>query len=177
MPIAAVPQGVELRKISATQKKAIDDLLKNQKETSLLNSAIPATALLVVAGGAGVIFLFKDQIREWAESQVGSLGDALKEKAKGFIDSTGEVMANIVTDIVGRDNPRTPAEFTNAQGEVLIIPRCQRWETDYLDTQVQAQAGGDPAVLGLAQLNIIKNMKAEKCERPVIIKQSQWDKV
>mgnify|MGYP003140397761 CR=1 FL=1 len=89
----------------------------------------------------------------------------------------GGGMADIITDIVGRDNPRTPAEFTDAQGNVHTIPRCTRWETDYVDTQTMAQAGGDVAALALAQLNIIKNMKAEKCGKPVIIPQRQWDKV
>ena len=66
MPIAAIPQGIELRKISAGQQKAVDELLKKQKETSLLNSAIPSTALLVIAAGTGAIYLFRDEIKEWA---------------------------------------------------------------------------------------------------------------
>ena len=36
MPIAAVPQGIELRKISAVQKKAVDELLKQQRESTFL---------------------------------------------------------------------------------------------------------------------------------------------
>ena len=43
MPIAAIPQGIELRKISAVQKRAVDELLQKQKDTSLLNTAIPST--------------------------------------------------------------------------------------------------------------------------------------
>jgi len=177
MPIAAIPQGIELRKISATQQKAIDELLKKQKETSLLNSAIPATALLVIAGGAGMIFLFKDQIQNWAEEQTGNFFEAFKQKTVEIATGSGSIVADIITDIVGRENPRTPAEFTDAQGNVLTIPRCTRWETDYVDTQTMAQEGGSVTALALAQLNIIKNMKAEKCERPVTIPQSQWNKV
>ena len=42
MPIAAIPQGVEIRKISAVQKRALDELLKHQKEQSLLQTAMVA---------------------------------------------------------------------------------------------------------------------------------------
>ena len=90
---------------------------------------------------------------------------------------SGSIVADTITNIIGRDNPKTPAEFTDAQGNVFTIPRCTRWETDYVDTQTMVQEGGDVTILALSQLNIIKNMKAEKCTRPVIIKQSQWDKV
>ncbi len=177
MPIAAIPQGIELRKISSVQQKAIDELLKKQKETSLLTSAIPATALLVIAGGAGLIFLFKPQIQKWAEEQTGNFVEAFKDKAIEIAKGSGSMVADIITDIVGRENPRTPAEFTDAQGNVLTMPRCTRWESDYVHTQEMAQSGGDIATLALAQLNIIKNMKNEKCPRPVTIPQKQWDKV
>jgi len=177
MPIAAIPPGIELRKISAVQQKAVDELLKKQREASLWNSAIPSTALLVIAAGTGAIYLFRDEIKQWAKDQAGNIGEAVKEKIIDTAKGTGGVVADVITTIIGRENPRTPAEFIDAQGNVLTIPRCQRWETDYVDTQRMAQEGGSVTALALAQLNIIKNMKAEKCERPVIIKQSQWDKV
>tara|TARA_R100000963_G_C4641791_1_gene105402 strand:+ start:1810 stop:2343 length:534 start_codon:yes stop_codon:yes gene_type:complete len=177
MPIAAIPQGIELRKISAGQQKAIDELLKKQKETSLLNTAIPTTALLVIAGGAAATFLFKDQIQEWAKEQTGNLFEAFKQKVVDIATGSGRGIADIITNAIGRDEPKTPPTFTDAQGNVLTIPRCTRWETDYVDSISQAQAGGDITVLALAQLNIIKNMKAEGCERPVTIPQSQWNKV
>jgi len=177
MPIAAIPQGIELRKISAGQQKAIDELLKKQKETSLLNTAIPTTALLVIAGGAAAVFLFKDQIQTWAETQTGNLLNAAKDKIVEIATGSGRGVAEIITTAIGRDEPKTPASFTDAQGNVLPIPRCTRWETDYVDTQTQIQEGGSVTLLALTQLNIIKNMKADKCTRPIIIKQSQWDKV
>ena len=52
MPIAAIPQGVELRKISAVQKRAIDDLLKKQKESNILETAVGA--LIPTLGFVGV---------------------------------------------------------------------------------------------------------------------------
>jgi len=174
MPIAAIPPGIELRKISATQQKAVDELLKKQKETSLLNSAIPSTALLVIAAGAGGIYLFRDEIQQWAKDQTGNLWNAIKEKVVDGVVGAGGGVAEIITDVIGRDNPRTPEYTKSGAGP---IPRCTRWESDYLDTLRQVQEGGSVTALALAQLNIIKNMKAEKCSRPSSIPKSQWDKV
>jgi hypothetical protein len=177
MPIAAVPQGIELRKISSYQKKALDELIKSQKESSLLNSAIPSTALLVIAAGAAVTFLFKDEIKQWAKDQAGNIGKAITDKVVETAKGTGATVADIVTGVIGRDEPRSPGTFTDAQGNVLTIPRCSRWENDYVDTVTQVQQGGNVTLLALAQLNIIKNMKAEKCPRPITISSSQWNKV
>jgi hypothetical protein len=177
MPIAAIPQGIELRKISAGQQKAIDELLKKQKETSLLNTAIPTAALLVIAGGAAVTFLFKDQVQEWAKEQAGNITAAITEKVVETAKGGGDIVSDIIVQVIGREEPRSPATFTDAQGNVLTIPRCQRWENDYVDTVTQVQEGGSVTLLALAQKNIIKNMKAEKCTRPIIIKQSQWEQV
>jgi len=177
MPIAAIPQGIELRKISAVQQKAVDELLNKQREASLWNSAIPSTALLVIAAGAAVTFLFGDEIKNWAKDQAGNIGKAITEKVVETAKGTGATVADIVTGVIGRDEPRSPGTFTDAQGNVLTIPRCSRWENDYVDTVTQVQQGGNVTLLALAQLNIIKNMKADKCSRPVIISSSQWNKV
>ena len=182
MPIAAIPQGIELRKISAGQQKAIDELLKKQKETSLLNSAIPSTALLIVAGGAGMIFLFKDQIREWAESQAGNLGQAIKNFIVGGTVSAGGGVADIFTDTLNRVftfNPTTPATFVDAQGNVQTLTRCQRWENDANDQLAKVQAGGlsrsEKVEIATTILLIAKNMKSEGCEKPTSISQAQWN--
>ena len=59
MPITAVPQGVELRKLSAVQKRAVDDLLAKQRESSLIEnfvtSALPALAFAGVGGAAVLV--------------------------------------------------------------------------------------------------------------------------
>ena len=48
MPITAIPKDVELRKISAVQKKALDDLLSKQRENTLLETVISATIPLPI---------------------------------------------------------------------------------------------------------------------------------
>ena len=57
------------------------------------------------------------------------------------------------------------------------IPRCQRWESDYVTTIKDDPSPTEIVLLALAQKNIIKNMKREKCDRPSSIPQSQWDDV
>ena len=68
MPIAAIPQGVEIRKISSVQKRALDELLKQQKEQSLLQTAmvalIPSFTALTIAGTFGYIYIHRDTIAD-----------------------------------------------------------------------------------------------------------------
>ena len=182
MPIAAIPQGIELRKISAVQKRAVDELLQKQKDTSLLNTAIPSTILLIIASGAGLIYLFKDQIREWAENQVGSLAEAIKQFIVGGIVSSGGGVADIFTDTLNKVftfNPTTPATFVDAQGNVQTLSRCQRWENDANDQLAKVQAGGlsrsEKVEIATTILLIAKNMKSEGCEKPTSISQAQWN--
>ena len=174
MPIAAIPPGIELRKISATQKKAVDELIKKQQDSTLWNSAIPSTVALLIAAGAGGIYLFRDEIKEWAKNQADDLWAAITGKIVGAVVGSGGVVADLLTTVIGRDEPRTPEYTESGAGP---IPRCLRWESDYVNTIQQVQEGGSVTALALAQSNIIKNMKAEKCSRPSSIPQKQWDKV
>ena len=40
MPITAIPKGVDLRKITPVQKRALDELLAKERGTSALTTAI-----------------------------------------------------------------------------------------------------------------------------------------
>ena len=54
MAIAAIPPGVEIKKLSPTQEKALDKLLKQQRDENTLQTAIrvaiPTLAFVGVAG-------------------------------------------------------------------------------------------------------------------------------
>ena len=129
---------------------------------------------MLIAAGAGGIYLFRDEIKDWAKDQVDDLWGAIKDKVVGAVVGAGGGVADIITNVIGRENPRTPEYTESGAGP---IPRCTRWESDYVDTIRQVQEGGSVTALALAQLNIIKNMKAEKCSRPSSIPSSQWNKV
>ena len=58
MPIAAIPAGVELRKLSATQKKALDKLLESQNGSSTKNTALAVGIPTIALAIGGMAFLF-----------------------------------------------------------------------------------------------------------------------
>ena len=63
MPIAAIPQGVELRKISAVQQRALDKLVESQNGTSLKNTALAVGIPSIFLGVGALAFLFRDEIK------------------------------------------------------------------------------------------------------------------
>ena len=174
MPVIAIPKDIEFRKVTAAQQKGLEKLLKESKGNVLRAVAIPTIAFSAIALIGGTAFLFRDQIKEFVEENVDNLGEAIKDKAVGLVETAGGGVADIITTVVGRDEPRTP-EFTPSGAGP--IPRCTRWESDYVDTIKDNPSPTEVVLLALAQKNIIKSMKYEKCDKPSIIPQSQWDDV
>ena len=56
MPLTAVPQGVEIRKLSAAQKRALDKLLESQNGSSTKNTALAVgiTTIALALGGMAI---------------------------------------------------------------------------------------------------------------------------
>ena len=88
MPIAAIPAGVEIRKISSVQKRALDELLKNQKDSDLLATLIPTVAIVGVATVGG--------IAAWSYLQGTNPLETWKELAK----DSGNVVAETLLKIL-----------------------------------------------------------------------------
>ena len=169
MPIAAIPQGVEIKKLTPTQERALDKLLKAQRDENTLQTAIrvavPTLAFVGVAGiGIVTTFAYLKDIEL----------PSVKDIVKGAGVDAGGIVADVITTVIGRDNPRTP-EFTPSGAGP--IPRCQRWESDYVTTIKDDPGPIETTLLATAQLNIIKNMKAEGCSRPSSIPARQWNEV
>jgi hypothetical protein len=166
MPIAAVPAGVEIKKITPTQKKALDELLKKQKDadlqTELLTTIIPTAAFVGVSVAAGVgIWAYLNQ-------------ESITNSVKGFAEGSGKLVADALLNVLpSPDTPLTP-EVT-AQGTELDI--CTRFEADYVAQNDLKNSipivGGTLQALG--QLDTIKKMKKNGCSKPFVIPQSQWD--
>lgn len=174
MGIAAIPQGVEIRKLTPTQERALDKLLKAQRDENTLQTAIrvaiPTVAFVGVAGVAiATTFAYlKDIELPTAKDIVTGAGDLVSDAIVGGVDA-----------IVGQRQPKTPEYTPSGAGP---IPICKRWETDYVDVMAQIQEGEAEGYVGtvigaLLQKDIIKQMKKIGCDRPVIIPQSQWDEV
>ena len=177
MPIAAIPQGVELRKITPTQKNALDDLLKKQKEGSLLQTAIavtiPSVALLVASGAAVALFYYKDELEEYIRNLPTTVATA-----------AGGKVADVITDLGGAvakaagfsDDPTTPEYLPSGVGP---LSRCKRWEVDATEILSRIQTGNlsksQTVKAALALKRVAKNMKAEGCSRPASITTVQWN--
>ena len=178
MPITAVPQGVELRKLSAVQKRAVDDLLAKQRESSLIEnfvtSALPALAFAGVGGAAVLV----------AYSYLNDLKiPTAKEVAKAVTTAAGEIVSDVVIDVGGglakaagfEDNPTTPEFLPSGLGP---LSRCKRWEVDAVEIVSRIQGGlneVEKVQAALALKRVIKNMKKEGCDRPTAISIDQWE--
>ena len=173
MPIAAIPQGVEIRKITAVQKKALDELLGKERESNSLTTALLVGIPSIVAGSAILAYVFKDEMKQWLQDQQDTLLDA----AKKVVTGTGEGIVDIVLDAgnkIFRNNPVTPTEYAGS-----TLDRCTRWSVDATDTLGRIQSGKlSDTQQTQAAFNLIyiaKNMKSEGCSRPSAISQAQWD--
>jgi len=174
MPVIAIPKDIEFRKVTPTQQKSLEKIMSDSKNNTLRAVAIPTIALSTLAIVGGTAFLFRDQIKEFVQENVDDLTGAITEKIKGVVTGAGDVVSDTIVTVVGRDEPQTP-EFTPSG--LGPIPRCKRWESDYVTTIKDDPSPTEIVLLALAQKNIIKNMKRDKCDRPSIIPQSQWDDV
>ena len=174
MGIAAIPQGVEIKKLTPTQERALDKLLKAQRDENTLQTAIrvaiPTVAFVGVAGVAiATTFAYlKDLELPTVKDIVTGAGDLVSDTIVGGVDA-----------LVGEQQPVTPEYLPSGAGP---IPICKRWETDYVTTLEQISQGEADSITGtivgaLVQKNIIKQMKKRGCDRPMTIPQSQWDEV
>ena len=178
MPIAAIPQGVEIKKLTPTQEKALDKLLRQQRAENTLQPAIrvaiPTVAFVGVAGAAiATTFAY--------------LKDIELPTVKDIVTSGGDLVSDVIVSgvdtIVGKQQPKTPEYIVTDAGTTIgPLTICQRWETDYVDVAEQIAQGEADSPVGvvvgaLLQKNIIKQMKKNGCERPVIIPATQWDEV
>jgi len=173
MPITAIPKGVELRKITAVQKRALDELITKERGSSALTTAILVGIPSIVAGSAILAYVFKEEAKEWYEEKKGEIVEAVKT----VMTETGGGIVDIVLDAgnkIFRNNPKTPEVVGNQ-----TFTRCVRWELDAVDILSTVQKGNltktQKVQAALNTVYIAKNMKDEGCSRPAAISQAQWD--
>jgi len=174
MPVIAIPKDIEFRKVTPAQQKSLEKIMSETKNNTLRAVAIPTIALTSLAVVGGTAFLFRNQLQTFVEDNKDRLTEAIVEKINDTVTGAGDIVSDTIVTIVGRDEPKTP-EFTPSGAGP--IPRCDRWASDYVDTIKDDPSPTEIVLLALAQKNIIKNMKRDKCDRPSIIPQSQWDDV
>ena len=125
MPVIAIPKDIEFRKVTPAQQKSLDKIMSDSKNNTLRAVAIPTIAITSLTIVGGTAFLFREQLKQFAEDNIDNLGEAVVEKIKGVVTGAGDIVSDTITTVVGRDEPRTP-EFTPSG--LGPIPRCKRWE-------------------------------------------------
>jgi hypothetical protein len=172
MAIVAIPRGVEITKVTKAQERALDKLLKAQRDENTVQTAIrvaiPTVAFVGVAGVAiATTFAYLKDIELPTVSE-------LATNAGGTVS---DLLISGIETVTGQNEPSTPEFLPSGAGP---IPRCKRWETDYVTAkETEAQKGTlgplDTVFGALTMKRIIQNMKREGCERPVIIPLAQWN--
>jgi len=172
MPITAIPKGVELRKITAVQKRALDELITKERGSSALTTALVVGIPSVVAGSAILAYVFKEEAQEWYADKKGEIVEAIKT----IVENTGGGIVSVVLDTANKvfqNNPKTP-EIVNGSK----LTRCTRWAVDATDVLALVQKGNltkaETTVAAIATIAIAKEMKREGCSRPSAISEDQW---
>ena len=174
MPITAVPNDLDLRKISSAQKRALEEYYKHTKETSLLQSTIttiiPSFAFLTAVAGVSSLTL-------------AYLSGAKLPSTKDIVTGAGDLVSDVIVGgfeaVAGKPEPNTPEYLPSGSGP---LSRCLRWETDYVElarliNEGEADSIGGTVVRALLVKRVIKNMKKEGCDRPSTIPADQWNSV
>ena len=172
MPITAIPKGVELRKITAVQKRALDELITKERGSSALTTALVVGIPSVVAGSAILAYVFKEEAQEWYADKKGEIVEAIKT----IVENTGGGIVSVVLDTANKvfqNNPKTPEIVNGAK-----LTRCTRWAVDATDVLALVQKGNltkaETTVAAIATIAIAKEMKREGCSRPSAISEDQW---
>jgi len=168
MSLELLPDGT-FKKLTKVQTDALERYYKRENKKDLSTEAISQIIggfpLILATSIATAAYVFRDEIKE-----------RVKEEGIGI----GLGLAKLITRLpFGKAEPMEP-EFIPSQldPEIMVeIPRCTRYEADYVNQNTIAE--GIPFVgvplQALSQLYTIQSMKKEGCSRPDIIPQSQWD--
>ena len=89
MPITAIPKGVELRKITAAQKRALDELITKERGSSALTTAVLVGIPSIIAGSAVLAYVFKEEAQEWFKDQTEEIWPTIKKGYSSIASQSG----------------------------------------------------------------------------------------
>jgi len=174
MALELLPDG-SFKKLSKVQTDALNRYYKRENKRDLTTEAI-ISGLPIILGVsiASIAYVFRDDIKEKVLS-------ALEEESIGAGLWVAKQITKFTRGEQQRTEPMTPDTIpSQLDPEVMVeIPRCTRYEADYVNQNTIAEGIPIPFVgvslQALAQLHTIQSMKLEGCSKPDIIPQSQWE--
>jgi hypothetical protein len=180
MPITAIPAGIELRKISVTQKKALDELLQKQNGMSVLNTAILVGIPALVIGLGAAAFLFKDEIKETVKEEWENIKSFAEGIPAGIFTGAIDAGFGLGKEITGIDLEKTTGEAAEVFGADVGI--CQQYEYDLVSLAQRVDDTPSWNLLAKAALGVnirskLKGMKAQGCSKPAFTPSEDWSRV
>jgi hypothetical protein len=177
MPIAAIPAGVELRKISAVQKRALDELMQNQNGASTKQTALLVGIPAVFLGLGALAFLFRDEIKETIKEEWSGIKEFTEGIPAGALTGTIESGLALGKEITGIDLEATTGRAAEIYGEDIGL--CQQYEFDLVELAQRAENAGffEKPVIGLGIRQKLKGMKKAGCSKPAFTPQEDWNRV
>ena len=171
MPITAIPQGVEIRKITAVQKRALDELLGKQKETSLLQTLIPSFSFIAVASIGAYIYIKRDTIKE----ELLELEETIRQMAGRGVTEAFTTFGETVTGVPRPDTPTYEPE-TGTIFENMTT--CQLFEYDVVELFSRMDNANffEKFAIGFNLQQKYRGMKQAGCSKPPRVDQHDWDK-
>ena len=172
MPITAIPQGVEIRKITAVQKRALDELLGKQKETSILQTLIPSITAVILGASAAYIYIKRDTIKQQFEE----LEETIRQMAgRGVTEAFTTFGETITGGQLKADTPTyEPEEGTIFEG----MTTCQLFEYDVVELFSRMDNANfyEKFAIGFNLQQKYRGMKQAGCSKPPRVPQNDWDK-
>jgi len=180
MPLTAVPQGVEIRKLSAAQKNALDKLLESQNGSSTKNTALAVGIPTIALALGGMAFLFRNEIKETVKESWTDIKEFAEGIPAGMFTGTIDAGFALGKEITGVDLTDVTGRAETVFGEGVSL--CEQYGYDLVELQQRVDKTPSWNVVAITLLGIgkrekLKGMKKNGCSKPPYIKQNDWDRV
>jgi len=175
MPIVAIPPGVELRKISAVQKKALDELVKNTNGSTTKNTAILVGVPALVVGLGALAYLFKDEVKETVKESWNDVKQYAEGIPAGALTGAIDAGFGLGKEITGVDLQAVREAEVGTIFEGTTV--CERYEYDLVDLYGRETNFFTAPLVGLNIREKLKGMKKAGCDKPPYVPQIDWDRV
>jgi len=170
MPITAIPKGVELRKITAVQKKALNELIDKEQQTNSLATALLVGIPTIVAGGIAVAYLFKGELKDLLpdfESYIEQIPEATYTAIVGKGFDIGKTLTG-----VDLSAPTEATEGTIFENQTI----CERYGYDLVTLYSKQTNIITAPVVGLQIQQKLKGMKRNGCSKPPYVNSKNWER-